>query len=198
HHAAGENFLTVNVRSADLSGKAPVLVWVHGGGYAVGSGNEPVIQTGAFARSGIVEVTLNYRLGALGFLSLEGRPENRGLTDIIAALHWVRRNIALFGGDPEQVTLAGRSAGGFAVATLMAMPAAGLFARAFIQSGATPAILTPQDAARTTRRMLDRLGVAADALESMPLDRLLVAQREICDESYDRHDFDRDGAVTMV
>jgi len=198
-HAAGEDFLTVNIRSADLSGKAPVLVWVHGGGYAVGSGNEPILQTGAFARSGIVEVTLNYRLGALGFLSIKGRPENRGLTDIIAALDWVQRHIARFGGDPERVTLAGRSAGGFAVATLMAMPAAaGLFARAFVQSGATPAVLTTQDAARTTNRMLDRLGVTTEELESLPLDRLMEAQREICDQSYDRHDFARDGAVTLV
>lgn len=197
--AAGEDFLTVNIRSPGLNGKAPVLVWVHGGGYAVGSGNEPVLQTGAFAASGIVEVTLNYRLGALGFLSLQGRPENRGLLDILHALGWVRRNIARFGGDPERVTLAGRSAGGFAVATLLAMPAArGLFARALIQSGATPAVLSLPDARKVTRRFLEAAEVPPDALEGLSVARLLAAQRLICDESYTRHDFARDGAVTAV
>ncbi|KXV35928.1 carboxylesterase [Gluconobacter thailandicus] len=197
---AGEDFLTLNIRSPAREGKAPVLVWLHGGGYAVGSGNEPLLQTGAFAASGIVEITLNYRLGALGFLSLDGAPENRGLLDIIKALEWVQKHIALFGGDPERVTLAGRSAGGFAVSTLMAMPAAkGLFSRTMIQSGATPAVLPHKDARLTTQRFLKRLGQPSlQTLEEIPIHQLLAAQQEICNESYEQHDFTRDGRVTIV
>src|SRR5690606_13332832 len=84
--AQGTDFLTLNIRTPSLTGRAPVLVWVHGGGYAVGSANEPVLQSGAFAKSGIVEVTVNYRLGALGFLHIDGQPDNRGLLDLLAAL----------------------------------------------------------------------------------------------------------------
>lgn len=110
----GTDFLTVNIRTPSVTGSAPVLVWIHGGGYAVGSANEAVLQSGAFAASGLVEVTVNYRLGALGFLHLnDGSPDNRGLLDQIAALEWVRDNISAFGGDPKQVTFAGRSAGAF-------------------------------------------------------------------------------------
>ncbi|UIY31782.1 carboxylesterase family protein (plasmid) [Neorhizobium galegae] len=91
----GTDFLTVNIRTPSVTGSAPVLVWIHGGGYAVGSANEAVLQSGAFAASGLVEVTVNYRLGALGFLHLnDGSPDNRGLLDQIAALEWVRDNIS--------------------------------------------------------------------------------------------------------
>lgn len=195
----GTDFLTVNIRTPGLDGRAPVLVWIHGGGYAVGSANETAWQTGAFAVSGIVEVTVNYRLGALGFLSLPGAPDNRGLLDQIAALAWVRDNIAAFGGDPDRVTLAGRSAGGFSVAALMAMPAAhGLFARALPQSGASTGIATPDDAAKLTHRVLSRLGVDAAGLTGVPIADLLVAQRDLCNESYEQHDFDRDGTAAML
>ncbi|WP_331000135.1 carboxylesterase/lipase family protein [Acetobacter garciniae] len=196
---AGEDCLTLNIRTQDTHDKAPVLVWVHGGGYAVGSANEAVLQSGAFAANGIVEVTLNYRLGALGFLHLDGAPDNRGLLDIICALKWVRDNIASFGGDPARVTLAGRSAGGFAVATLMAMPEAhGLFSRALIQSGATPAVLPIHCARRTTERFLSCLGGKGFALETMDIANILNAQKQICDESYESHDWHRDGSVTVV
>lgn len=195
----GTDFLTVNIRTPRLDGRAPVLVWIHGGGYAVGSANETAWQSGAFAASGIVEVTVNYRLGALGFLSLPCAPDNRGLLDQIAALQWVRDNIASFGGDPARVTLAGRSAGGFSVAALMAMPAArGLFARALPQSGASTGIATPDDAAKLTRRVLTRLGVDAAGLARVPINDLLVCQRDLCNESYERHDFDRDGNAAML
>lgn len=197
--AAGEEFLTVNIRTPGLQGRAPVLVWIHGGGYAVGSANEPVLQSGAFAASGVVEVTVNYRLGAMGFLSLPGCPENRGLLDQIAALDWVQRNIAAFGGDPARVTFAGRSAGGFSVAAVMAMPAArGLFARAMPQSGASTGLNLPEDADRLTRRMAVALDLPADRLQAAPLDRLISAQRDLCNESYDRHDVARDGRAAML
>ncbi|PWC17740.1 carboxylesterase/lipase family protein [Brenneria corticis] len=200
HLAAGSDFLTLNIRSPDLGGCAPVLVWIHGGGYAVGSANEALLQTGAFAASGIVEVSVNYRLGALGFMHLGGEyPDNRGLLDQIAALRWVQRNIAAFGGDPRRVTFAGRSAGGFSVAAVMAMPqAAGLFSRALLQSGASTAIVSPDEARKVTARVLRALNADARDLRTVPLERLLLAQKSVCDESYHQHDYARDGAITML
>lgn len=196
----GTDFLTLNIRTPSLTGKAPVLVWIHGGGYAVGSANEAVLQSGAFAASGIVEVTVNYRLGALGFLHLnDGSPDNRGLLDQIAALEWVRDNIAGFGGDPARVTLAGRSAGGFSVAAIMAMPQArGLFAKALPQSGASTGISTIGDAEKLNRRMLDYLQVTEAELHDLPFETLLIAQRDLCNQSYENHDFKRDGSAAML
>lgn len=196
----GTDFLTVNVRTPSLRGSAPVLVWIHGGGYAVGSANEEVLQSGAFAASGIVEVTVNYRLGALGFLHLnDGSPDNRGLLDQIAALCWVRDNIAAFGGDPSRVTLAGRSAGGFSVAAVMAMPQArGLFAKALPQSGASTGVSSMADAQKLNARMLAALAIGEDDLRALPLDQLLVAQRDLCNQSYEDHDFARDGSASML
>ena len=198
--SASTDFMTVNVRTNSLQASAPVLVWIHGGGYALGSANEPVLQTGAFARSGVVEVTVNYRLGALGFLHLgDGRPTNRGLLDQLAALRWVRDNIAAFGGDPARVTLAGRSAGGFSVATLMAMPEAhGLFSRALVQSGASPAVLDPATATAVTDRFCAAAGLTREELDDAPIEVLLRAQGAVCDESYSSHDHARDGSVTML
>ncbi len=197
--AFGEDFLTVNIRTPDPAGRAPVLFWIHGGGYAVGSANEPVLQSGAFAASGIVEVTVNYRLGALGFLHVEGKHDNRGLLDLVAALEWVRDNIAAFGGDPDRVTLAGRSAGGFAVATLMAMPGAqGLFHRAMPQSGASTAIASMEDAVKLTRRFVTAANADETSLVAMPMNRLLEIQRDLCNQSYEQHDFARDGAASML
>ena len=122
--------------------KRPVFVWIHGGAFLLGSGSQPIYDGSALARHDMVVVTLNYRMGALGFLNhraLAGQPggsANFGLLDQIAALEWVKRNIAAFGGDPDNVTLAGESAGGAAVQALMASPLArGLFDKAVIQSG---------------------------------------------------------------
>ncbi|MEN3148976.1 carboxylesterase family protein [Neorhizobium sp. IRAMC:178] len=196
----GTDFLTVNIRTPSITGSAPVLVWIHGGGYAVGSANEAVLQSGAFAASGLVEVTVNYRLGALGFLHLnDGSPDNRGLLDQIAALEWVRDNISAFGGDPKQITFAGRSAGGFSIAAVMAMPAAhGLFARAMPQSGASTGVSTMDDAQKLNRRMLDYLNVTEAELANVPFENLLIAQRDLCNESYEKHDFERDGSASML
>lgn len=118
----------------------PVLVWIHGGALVFGSGSVPVYDGAALAREGIVAVTINYRMGALGFFahpSVTGPqgPVNFGLLDQIAALQWVQRNIAAFGGDPKQVTIAGQSAGAESVLALMSAPKAkGLFQRAIAQS----------------------------------------------------------------
>lgn len=198
---AGSDFLTVNVRTPALEASAPVLFWIHGGGYAASSANEAALQTGAFAASGIVEVSVNYRLGALGFLALEEEqyPDNRGLLDIVAALRWLRANIAAFGGDPARVTLAGRSAGGFAVAALLGMPCArGLFSQALLQSVASTAVATREEARKLTRRMREKLAHRHEALPRVAWDVLLQAQKQICDESYTQHHFLRDGAASML
>jgi para-nitrobenzyl esterase len=156
----------------------PVFVWIHGGSFTNGSGANAGYDGTAFARDGIVCVTINYRLGADGFLELPGADPNRGLRDMIAALTWVRDNIRAFGGDPGQVTLAGESAGAMAVAALMSVPAArGLFARAVLQSGAASNVLTTAQAAQVSERLTARLGVAAtrDAVAAVPLDQLVAA-----------------------
>ncbi|MFD2470048.1 carboxylesterase/lipase family protein [Amycolatopsis silviterrae] len=130
----GRGCLTANVWTSDLSGRRPVMVWIYGGGYLAGSSADPGYDGAALAEE-VVVVTFNYRVGAEGFGQLAGAPANRGLLDQVAALKWVRDNAAAFGGDPEQVTIFGQSAGAGAVAALLAMPrAAGLFQRAIAQS----------------------------------------------------------------
>lgn len=129
------NVWTVAAKSGE---KRPVIVWIHGGGFNSGSGDVPVYDGEGLASKGVVMVTINYRLGVFGFLAYPGlHPSgNYALLDIIAALHWVRKNIAAFGGDPANVTIAGQSAGAFAVNYLMASPLAkGLFQRAIAESG---------------------------------------------------------------
>ncbi|WIM92521.1 carboxylesterase family protein [Actinoplanes oblitus] len=132
------DWLTLNVWSPALDPAAglPVLVWIYGGGYAVGMSSRPEYDGGHLARDGqVVLVTFNYRLGVEGFAHLAGAPDNRGLLDQVAALEWVRDNIAAFGGDPGRVTVFGESAGAGSVAALLAMPrAAGLFRGAVAQS----------------------------------------------------------------
>lgn len=144
--AMAEDCLTANIwRPATRTArKLPVLVWIHGGGYVAGGSSDPLTWGDTFARDGVVLVTFNYRLGRLGFfahpaLSSE-RPNdpkgNYGLLDQIAALQWVKRNIAAFGGDPSRVTIMGESAGGESVLLLEASPMAqGLFQRTIVQSG---------------------------------------------------------------
>ncbi|MGH1555610.1 carboxylesterase family protein [Streptomyces sp. L7] len=116
---------------------------MHGGGYVAGSAASPWYDGSAFARDGVVLVSIGYRLGIEGFLHLDDAPDNRGVLDWIAALTWVRDNIDAFGGDPAKVTVAGQSAGGGAAQTLMATPAAhGLFRAAISQSGAVRSLST--------------------------------------------------------
>ncbi|GHG88352.1 carboxylesterase/lipase family protein [Streptomyces lanatus] len=135
---AGDDWLTVNVWTpdADPAARRPVMVWIYGGAYKFGSSDDPAYDASRLARDGeLVVVTLNYRVGIEGFLRIEGAPANRGLLDQIAALEWVRENITAFGGDPDQVTVFGESAGAGSIAGLMAMPRArGLFRRAIAQS----------------------------------------------------------------
>lgn len=131
-------FLNVWTPKPGTGAKLPVMVWIHGGGFVAGSGALVQTDGAQLARRGVVVVTFNYRLGRFGFFAHPalGKGGNWGLLDQIAALHWVKRNIAAFGGDPANVTLFGESAGGQSVARLMASPAArGLFAKGIAASG---------------------------------------------------------------
>ncbi|MER5885002.1 carboxylesterase family protein [Streptomyces sp. NPDC001941] len=157
---------------------APVMVWIHGGALTRGTSAVPVYDGHAFARDGVVLVSLNYRLGVEGFGLFPDAPANLGLRDQIAALEWVRDNVAAFGGDPGRVTVFGESAGAISIAALLTSPAArGLFHRAVLQSGA-PAVLAPDTLRRTTRRIAARLKVPATARALAAVDpaRLLAAQ----------------------
>ncbi|MGW5801168.1 carboxylesterase/lipase family protein [Streptomyces bacillaris] len=175
----GDEWLNLNVwtPSTDAAG-LPVLVWIHGGSLLHGSSAVPVYDGWAFARDGVVLVSVNYRLGIEGFGLFPDAPANRGLLDQLAALEWVRENIAAFGGDPDRVTVAGESAGAVSVAALLATDrAAGLFRRAVLQSGA-PAALAPEAARGTTALIAKRLGVPATAaaLAAVEPEALLAAQ----------------------
>jgi para-nitrobenzyl esterase len=184
-----EDCLTVNVLRADAPGeRLPVMVFIHGGAYSVGSSAEHPRNGEALVREGgVVFVSFNYRLGALGYLDLTrySTPErpiesNLGLRDQVAALEWVRDNIAAFGGDPGNVTLFGESAGGNAVTTLMATPSAhGLFARAIAQSSPANAIYLPEMTAVWAEEFAELLmeSIDTDGVESTSDDsagRLLV------------------------
>jgi para-nitrobenzyl esterase len=180
---AGDDCLNLNVWTPD-PGRAglPVMVWIHGGAFANGSGAVAQYSGDCFARDGVVCVTINYRLGCDGFLLLDDATPNRGLLDQIAALEWVQENIAGFGGDPGNVTIFGESAGAMSVATLLSMPKAeGLFHRAIPQSGAGHHVL-PADTARVvSAELARRLGVAEtrEAFAAVPVDRLVAAQRQL-------------------
>jgi para-nitrobenzyl esterase len=125
----GDDFLTANIWTPDPSAKGlPVMVFIHGGAFALGSNNAAVTDGSSFARSGIVCISINYRLGVEGFLPIPGIETNLGLRDVLAALRWVQENAEAFGGDPAKVTVFGESAGAMAIGDLVASPLAkGLF-----------------------------------------------------------------------
>ncbi|WP_328815008.1 carboxylesterase/lipase family protein [Nonomuraea cypriaca] len=166
----GDDYLTVNVWAPRDAEGCPVMVFVHGGGFVAGSTRSPLFDGAAFARDGVVLVTLNYRLGVAGFLDLPGAPRNRGLRDVIAALGWVRRNVEAFGGDPCNVTLFGQSAGATIVGGILATPEAeGLFRRAIVQSGSGLGAFSPEQAARVTRAVAAALGTEPTAAGFAPV-----------------------------
>jgi para-nitrobenzyl esterase len=178
----GEEYLNLNVWTPDTSGRAPVMVFIHGGAFSNGTSAGPVYDGANFARRGVVLVTLNYRLGVEGFGFLPGVPANLGLQDQVAALTWVRDHIAGFGGDPDRVTVFGQSAGAMGIGALLAMPAAaGLFHRAILQSGAAHHAITPATARLMTGAAAERLGVAPtrEAFGDIPMDRLLAVQQQL-------------------
>ncbi len=153
--------LTLNVWTPDPSSRAlPVMVWIYGGAYEHGASSDPGFDGGLLAQAGVVVVTFNYRVGFEGFGHLPGVPDNRGLLDQVAALEWVRDNIAGLGGDPDNVTVFGSSAGAGSVLALATMPQArGLFRRGIAQS--IPGLFYPPAvAARVTARVASAAGVA--------------------------------------
>jgi para-nitrobenzyl esterase len=164
-----EDCLYLNVWTPDPEPDEPlaVMVWIHGGGFEMGSGSSPLYDGTSFAQDGVVLVTVNYRLGAFGFLELGKLDPSRagsgnvGLLDQVAALEWVRDNIASFGGDPSRVTIFGESAGAMSVSLLMSMPrATGLFHRVIAQSGAASVARTPALAAADTAEFMAGAGLA--------------------------------------
>ena len=168
----------------------PVLLWIHGGAFNVGSGSDPVYSGDNLAgRGDVVVVTINYRLGSLGFLHLDkvtgGRipaTGNEGILDQIAALQWVRDNIAWFGGDSNNITIFGESAGAMSIGCLLAMPQArGLFHKAILQSGSNT-VKSLYEAIQLTEQFLDILGIKpedTETLKSVPVSRLISAQLKL-------------------
>ena len=184
-----EDCLRVNVWTAGINDgrKRPVMVWLHGGGFSAGSGQELISYDGSnLARAhDVVVVTLNHRLNVLGFLDLSGfgakyaATGNLGMTDIVKALEWVRDNISAFGGDPANVTIFGQSGGGGKVCTLLAMPSAqGLFGKAIVQSGSILEALPQKWSRRIGAATVRRLGINPAhiaEIESVPYATLLAA-----------------------
>ncbi len=185
-----EDCLALNVWSpsgAAAGEPRPVLVWVHGGAYVLGSGSQPYYDGAMLSdRGDVVVVTLNYRLGVFGFLDVEGFDSNVGLRDVLAALRWVRDNIAGFGGDPDRVTVFGESAGAGIVTTLLAAPAAkGLFAGAIAQSSPVTSVYDRSRARRVTAEVLDFLDIRPGderRLAEVPVPALIAATKKVFDE----------------
>ncbi len=196
----GTGCLNLNVWTPDVGARLPVMVWIHGGAFVYGSGAVPQYRGARFARDGVILVTINYRLGADGFLFLEDGCPNAGLLDQLAALEWVQENIAAFGGDPSRVTVAGESAGAMSVATLLSMPAArGLFQRAITESGAGHHVLSAATARRVAGYLAERLGVAPrrSAMARVPVERTLEAAAALAAEAQLRPDPERWGEITL-
>lgn len=178
----GEDCLNLNVWSPALGrdAKLPVLVWIHGGGFLMGSGADQIYDGAKFARDDVVCVTLNYRLDALGLLYVgsEGAG-NFALLDQIAALTWVRENIAAFGGDPDKVTICGESAGGWSVGNILGAPSSrGLFRRAVSMSGAAHHSMPLKRAEWRAETICARLGVSRtdlEGLQALPTQKILEA-----------------------
>lgn len=187
--APGEDCLRLNVwtRTAEPGVRRPVMVWFHGGGFSSGSGGIPLYDGANLVRRGdVVVVTVNHRLASFGYLDLSWTGDERfaesgnvGNLDLIQALKWVRDTIALFGGDPDNITIFGQSGGGAKISTVMAMPAAkGLFHKAIVQSGAKLRAREPAEAEERSRRFLRALEIAPDRLGPLldaPLAHLYAA-----------------------
>ena len=185
-----EDALLLNVFTPAVDDRArPVMVWIHGGAFTAGAGSIPWYSgTNLASRGDVVVVTINYRLGAFGFLHLDkvlgaefDGSGNLGILDQIAAINWVRENIASFGGDPGNITLFGESAGGMSIATLLGVPGvANMIRNAIPQSGAADAVKTTDSADHVTATVLAELGLrpsSAEALLELPVAQLLAAEQ---------------------
>jgi para-nitrobenzyl esterase len=187
-----EDCLTINIFTlARMDERLPVMVWIHGGGLIAGTGADPLYDGSALARDGVVVVTFNYRLGALGWLGseiLSGDDKadgigNYGMKDQIAALRWVHDNISAFGGDPANVTIFGSSSGANAVAMLMtSRRATGLFQKAIIQSASFREPARDRDAAEdTVRKFAQALGVSQVQRRQSELQKILAVQKKLAE-----------------
>jgi para-nitrobenzyl esterase len=188
-----EDCLCLNIWTAGLGAghKRPVMVWLHGGGYTTGSGAFTCYDGIELARKhDVVAITLNHRLGVFGFTYLAelggeqfAKASNAGMLDIVAALEWVRDNIAAFGGDPGNVTIFGQSGGGGKVSALMAMPPAhGLFHRAIVESGAAVTGVPRERATKSAEALLQKLGLQSNEvakLQDLPMEKLLAVMGEM-------------------
>ncbi|MDQ4215524.1 carboxylesterase/lipase family protein [Microbacterium sp. ASV81] len=173
------NVFTPAVPGPDATGPdLPVLVWIHGGGYVDGSPASPWYDGGTFNRDGVVFVALSYRLGFDGFGLVDGAPANRGVLDWIAGLEWVRRNIAAFGGDPSRVTIAGQSAGGGGVLTLLGLERAQHLFHSVLAASPALADVDADTARGRTSRLAEMLGCAptADGFRTIPERQVMRAQ----------------------
>ncbi|GAB2518818.1 carboxylesterase/lipase family protein [Nocardia heshunensis] len=198
----GDEYLNVNVWAPENAGTGlPVMVWIHGGAFTRGANARTIYDGTAFARDGVVLVSINYRLGISGFANIPGSASNRGLRDQIFALEWVRDNIAAFGGDPGNVTVFGESAGGMSVVALLASPRArGLFRRAIAQSANGSAVATAEDAGKVATQLADLLGIEATtaAFGALGADELRSAQDALALELLADPDPDRWGASIIT
>lgn len=205
-----ENCLRVNIWTCGVNDgrKRPVMVWLHGGGYSAGSGQElPSYDGTNLAQKGdVVVVTLNHRLNVLGFLNLSSfgdkyaQSGNAGLLDIVAALQWIHKNIAAFGGDASNVTIFGQSGGGGKVSTLLATPSAkGLFHKAIVQSGSMLRTMESRYSRRIAQITVEELGLTAsqvDELKNIPYERLLAAGEKAIVKA--RAEADKDGVSSFI
>ena len=181
-----EDCLFLNVYTPNTDGKErPVMFYIHGGAFGIGSGSRPRLYGGNLSEHGdIVVVTIQYRLGPLGFLFMKGIPPNLGLKDQICALRWVKENIAAFGGNPNNVTIFGQSAGSISVSYLLTMPMAeGLFHKAIAQSATLPLEQsTPEKAQKLTELFLSKLIIPTgdiQTLRTLSWQQIIQAQRKI-------------------
>jgi para-nitrobenzyl esterase len=177
---------------------ARFFFWIHGGAFYIGAGNEPFLEEGVLScRGDIVVVSINYRLGAFGFINLNeingGKipaTGNEGLLDQVADLQWVKENIVDFGGDPERITIGGFSAGGMSVATLMGLPAAKrMFQQAMNRSGAANIVGTLESCTEISKEYLEILGVNAndaDTLRAVPSNTIMDRQMKLVTQIYQR------------
>lgn len=202
-----EDCLYLNVWTPGCdAAKRPVMVWIHGGGFATGAGSQGIYDGRRIASRDVVVVTINYRLGAFGFLDLADATDGRapgtgaeGLADQILALHWVKRNIAAFGGDGDNVTIFGESAGAMSVSALLASPAArGLFHKAIAESGAGHIGHDRERANRAARSVLEHLKIApedAARIVDVPYGALIAAQIAVIAGSFVGKDSNKLGSL---
>lgn len=193
HHS--EDCLYLNVWTPPEAVDAPVIAWVYPGGFEIGSASPPHTDGAQLAAHGVIVVSANVRLGALGFAHLTdlgitgwSHSTNLGLQDLVAALRWVRDRIGPFGGDASNVTLAGLSSGGFSIGALLAMPSArGLFDKAIMQSGATTRTFSAQIGTSMAEALVDRLGLSRPGdLMAVPAQRIAEVQGDIAERDIGR------------